>query len=68
MSADIERTKLLKDLETETDPNKIANMHIRLSDIDAYSAEARASSILSGLGFSPKIKKVRVQVFPVVGE
>ena len=54
LSADIERTNLLNDLETETDPNKIANMHIRLSDIDAYSAEARASSILSGLGFSPE--------------
>ena len=26
LSADIERTKLLRDLETETDPNKIANM------------------------------------------
>ena len=51
LSADTERTKLLKDAETETDPNKIANIHIRLADIDAYSAEARASSILSGLGF-----------------
>ena len=57
LSADIERTNLLNDLETETDPNKIANMHIRLSDIDAYSAEARASSILSGLGFSPVDQK-----------
>ena len=57
LSADIERTNLLNDLETETDPNKIANMHIRLSDIDAYSAEARASSILSGLGFSPEDQK-----------
>ena len=38
--------------EIETDPNKIANIHTRLADIDAYSAEARASSILSGLGFS----------------
>ena len=57
LSADIERTNLLNDLETETDPNKIANMHIRLSDIDAYSAEARASSILSGLGFSPADQK-----------
>ena len=57
LSADIERTKLLNDLETETDPNKIANMHIRLSDIDAYSAEARASSILSGLGFSSEDQK-----------
>jgi ATP-binding cassette subfamily F protein 3 len=52
LSADIERTKLLKDSETETDPNKIASIHVRLADIDAYSAEARASTILSGLGFT----------------
>lgn len=52
LSADIERTKLLKDSETETDPNKIASIHVRLADIDAYSAEARASTILSGLGFA----------------
>jgi ATP-binding cassette subfamily F protein 3 len=52
LQSDLERTKLLKDAETETNPNKIAEIHIRLSDIDAYSAEARASSILNGLGFS----------------
>jgi ATP-binding cassette subfamily F protein 3 len=52
LAADIERAKLLTAAEIETDPNKIANIHIRLADIDAYSAEARASSILSGLGFS----------------
>ena len=52
LSSDIERTKLLKDSETETDPNKIASIHVRLADIDAYSAEARASTILSGLGFA----------------
>ena len=52
LAADIERAKLLSESEIETDPNKIANIHTRLADIDAYSAEARASSILSGLGFS----------------
>ena len=52
LAADIERAELLKSSEIETDPNKISNIHIRLADIDAYSAEARASSILSGLGFS----------------
>ena len=52
LSADIERTELLKVSETETDPNKIASIHVRLADIDAYSAEARASTILSGLGFA----------------
>ena len=52
LAADIERAELLKSSQIETDPNKISNIHIRLADIDAYSAEARASSILSGLGFS----------------
>ena len=52
LAADSERAKLLTASEIETDPNKIADIHIRLADIDAYSAEARASSILSGLGFS----------------
>ena len=52
LSADIERSKLLYDAQKEKDPNKIAEIHTRLSDINAYSAEARASSILNGLGFS----------------
>ena len=33
------------------DPNRIADIQLRLVDIDAYSAEARAATILSGLGF-----------------
>ena len=52
LSADTERTALLEEAEVATDPNRIAEIHGRLADIDAYSAEARAASILSGLGFS----------------
>ena len=52
LSADIERSKLLQESQVEKDPNKIAEIYTRLSDINAYSAEARASSILHGLGFS----------------
>ncbi|HHL42677.1 MAG TPA: ABC transporter ATP-binding protein [Hellea balneolensis] len=52
LAADKERTALLAEAETATDPERIADIHTRLSDIDAYSAEARAGSILSGLGFS----------------
>lgn len=51
LEADVERTSLLAEAETATDPNRIGDIHARLSDIDAYSAEARASAILSGLGF-----------------
>ncbi len=52
LEADIERSQLLHNAQIEKDPNKIAEIHTRLSDINAYSAEARASSILNGLGFS----------------
>ena len=52
LAADKERTALLAEAETAQDPNRIAAIHTRLADIDAYSAEARAGFILSGLGFS----------------
>ena len=51
LRADLERTRLMKEAETATDPNRIAEIQTRLVDIDAHSAEARASSILAGLGF-----------------
>ena len=52
LQADTERTDLLARAQNEQDPNKIAEIHTRLSDIGAYAAESRAGSILSGLGFS----------------
>ena len=63
LAADFERAELLRDAEIETDPNKIANIHIRLADIDAYSADARASSILTGLGFSQNDQKTPCSSF-----
>ena len=51
LAADTERLSLLAEAETATDPMRIAQIHTRLGDIDAYTAEARAGSILSGLGF-----------------
>ncbi|SIN98427.1 ABC-F family ATP-binding cassette domain-containing protein [Vannielia litorea] len=52
LAADTERAALLAEAETATDPHRIAEVQTRLADIDAWSAEARAASILSGLGFS----------------
>jgi len=52
LDADKERKALLAESETATDPMRIAAIHTRLSDISAYSAEARAGAILSGLGVS----------------
>ena len=51
LAADTERTELLTEAEIAKDPNRIAEIQTRLNDIDAWSAEARASSILKGLGF-----------------
>ena len=51
LAADTERADLLEEAETTTDPNRIAEVHTRLADIDAHTAEARAAAILSGLGF-----------------
>ncbi|MEW5421816.1 ABC-F family ATP-binding cassette domain-containing protein [Amorphus sp. 3PC139-8] len=51
LAADTERARLMAEAETATDPHRIAEIHVRLSDIDAHSAEARAATILAGLGF-----------------
>ena len=51
LAADTERAALLVEAETATDPIRIAEIQTRLTDIHAHSAEARAASILSGLGF-----------------
>jgi ATP-binding cassette subfamily F protein 3 len=52
LKADLERDALLQEAEIATDPQRIAEIQMRLVDIDAHSAPARAAAILSGLGFS----------------
>ena len=52
LTADIERSHLMAQAQTALEPERIADIHTRLADIDAYSAESRAASILSGLGFN----------------
>jgi ATP-binding cassette subfamily F protein 3 len=51
LAANEEMSALLAEAETAEDPQRIADIHMRLAEIDAYSAEARASAILVGLGF-----------------
>lgn len=51
LAADTERTSLLEEAETATDPERISDIYMRLNDIDAYEAPSRASIILTGLGF-----------------
>ena len=51
LAADTERAALMAEAETAHDPHRIAEIQARLADIDAWSAEGRAASILKGLGF-----------------
>ncbi|MBT6926708.1 MAG: ABC-F family ATP-binding cassette domain-containing protein, partial [Marinovum sp.] len=51
LAADTERAALLLEAETASDGARIAEIQTRLADINAWSAEGRASSILKGLGF-----------------
>lgn len=57
LAADTERTALMAEAETATDPHRIADIHTRLADIRAHSAEARAGMILSGLGFDAEAQR-----------
>lgn len=63
LAADTERAELLAEAERADDPNRIAEIQTRLADIDAWSAEGRASSILKGLGFSPKKQQMPCSAF-----
>ncbi len=51
LEADRERAALLREAETATDPHRIGEIQVRLTDIDAHAAPARAATILAGLGF-----------------
>ncbi len=52
LAADTERAALMAEEEAgDVDPHRLAEIHDRLIAIDAYTAAARASRILVGLGF-----------------
>ena len=57
LNADSERAKLLKDVTIYTDVQRLTDIYNRLDDIGAYSAEARAASILAGLGFNNDVQQ-----------
>ncbi len=63
LAADQERTDLLEKAQIEKDPLKISEIQTRLTDIDAWSAEARASTILNGLGFDKHKQKLACSEF-----
>ncbi len=57
LAADAERARLMAEAEGATDAHRIAEVQTRLADIDAWSAEGRASAILKGLGFDAEAQR-----------
>ncbi|MBI1216096.1 MAG: ATP-binding cassette domain-containing protein [Alphaproteobacteria bacterium] len=51
LQAHEELWSLMKAAETEEDPYKISDIYMRLGELDAYTAPARAAILLQGLGF-----------------
>src|SRR5918993_4432953 len=56
LAADVERARLMDEAEHCCDPHRIGDIHDRLLAIDAYTAPARASRILLGLGFDEEMQ------------
>ncbi|MCC6001994.1 MAG: ABC-F family ATP-binding cassette domain-containing protein [Pararhodobacter sp.] len=52
LAADTERAALMAEAETAQAADRVAEIQTRLADIDAWSAEGRAATILRGLGFT----------------
>ncbi|MGB8623633.1 MAG: ABC-F family ATP-binding cassette domain-containing protein, partial [Paracoccaceae bacterium] len=63
LAADTERRELMTEAEVTTDAHRIAEVQTRLADIDAWSAEARAASILKGLGFDDAEQRMPCSAF-----
>lgn len=51
LNAHEEMAQLWRDSETEQDPDKLGDIYTRLAELDAYSAPAKAATLLTGLGF-----------------
>jgi ATP-binding cassette subfamily F protein 3 len=62
LAADEERHRLMAEAEGATG-HRMAEIQTRLQDIDAWSAEARAASILKGLGFTDDEQRMPCSAF-----
>lgn len=51
LGAHEEMAQLWADSMTETDPDRLGEIYHRLDELDAYSAPAKAATLLTGLGF-----------------
>ncbi|QNA84370.1 ABC-F family ATP-binding cassette domain-containing protein [Sphingomonas sp. So64.6b] len=56
LAADTERASLLLESETCEDADRLGEVYERLMAIDAYTADARAATILVGLGFDEEMQ------------
>lgn len=63
LAADQELSALEFAANVETDPQRIAEIHTRLFDIDSHTARSRAATILSGLGFDDDAQQRRCSEF-----
>jgi ATP-binding cassette subfamily F protein 3 len=57
LAGDQELSSLTSEAATAEDPHRIAEIQMRLADIDAHSAAARAAIILTGLGFPEDVQR-----------
>ena len=62
LEADTERAALLAEADGATG-ERMAEIQTRLQDIDAWSAEGRAASILKGLGFTDEESRMPCSAF-----
>ena len=63
LEADEERADLMAEAEHAQDPHRIAEIQVRLSDIGAHEAPARAATILAGLCFNEAAQKRTLSSF-----
>lgn len=66
IQGDREYTKLMAELDeanAKNDGNRIATIHAHLDTIDAWTIQARASTLLNGLGFSTEQLQLPVKSF-----
>ncbi|MDB5360589.1 MAG: glycosyl transferase family 1 [Rhodospirillales bacterium] len=63
LAADLERAALMLEADTSDDGERLAEVHMRLVDIDAHTAPMRAAEILAGLGFSEDMQQQPMSSF-----
>ncbi|MSP49710.1 MAG: ABC transporter ATP-binding protein [Alphaproteobacteria bacterium] len=63
LAADAERAALLAERESSPDPVRAGEIELRLTEIDAHAAPAKAARILAGLGFDHEAQQRPLETF-----